>query len=69
MNVDVGPGEAIAVLPIEMFEHIAMTYRTLAVDVEDPKDKAKWVNVGDLVEEWVNWSLSEKFAALATDED
>ena len=65
MEVEVDPGEAVVVMPVAVFEHISMTYKTIAEDTGNPGDRKKWEDISRYIKEWLDWSMEQHFTAMA----
>lgn len=57
MKVNVGPGEAAVVMPVEVWKHICMTYNMLGSEEIKYENKQKWSSIASEIEEWLRWSL------------
>jgi hypothetical protein len=69
MEVEVFPGEAVVAMPVEVFEHISMTYGVIAKDTSDPGNQKKWEEISGFIREWLDWSMAQHFTAMAQDEN
>lgn len=57
MKIDIGPGEAAVVMPVEVWEHICMTYNILGEEETRYENKLKWNSIAEDIEKWLQWSL------------
>ena len=57
-KVTLEEGEAYAVLPLERWEHVITTYRTLAERLDTTEGKEAWLELAAELEEWVFETLN-----------
>jgi hypothetical protein len=53
INIKLSPGQAAFVADIEILQHIAEVYETMAFNEQDKTSKDAWINVSLSIKDWI----------------